>query len=172
MIPCRLSQVITMFKTLAYASFCTACLLPSARAAVERETFEVFVEIPTAQFYVLPVDPMLVQRDQRLDFNPVSSQLSPLRAQFDVKNVSGPIGARLDAQAFLYNGKDRIDLRVTFNHQELSLTSTEVVTSADAVPGKRVALEIAAIKPLDDYQPGNYYGTVHMVFDALAPGAN
>lgn len=35
-------------------------------AAVERETFEVSVTIPTADFYVLPVDPQLVQREQVL----------------------------------------------------------------------------------------------------------
>lgn len=164
--------MITLFKTLAFASLSAICVLPSARAAVERETFEVFVEIPTAQFYVLPVDPMLVHREQTLDYNPISAQLSPLRAQFDVKNISGSIGARLDAEPFLYNGKDRIDLRVTFNQHVLGLASTEVVSSADAAPGKRVALEIAAIKPADEYAPGNYYGTVHMVFDAIAPGVN
>ncbi|WP_017738487.1 CS1 type fimbrial major subunit [Pseudomonas sp. CBZ-4] len=138
-------------------------------AAVERETFEVYVTIPTADFYVLPVDPQLVQREQRLAFNPVSSQLATLRAPFDVKNIGGAIGARLDQEAYLSNGTDRVDLRVTFNNVELSLTQSEVVASADARPGKRVGLEIAAIKPVDDYRPGNYYGTVHMVFDAIAP---
>ncbi|WLH91473.1 CS1 type fimbrial major subunit [Pseudomonas sp. FP453] len=138
-------------------------------AAVERETFEVYVTIPTADFYVLPVDPQLVQREQRLAFNPVSSQLATLRAPFDVKNIGGAIGARLDQEAYLSNGTDRVDLRVTFNSVELSLTQSEVVASADARPGKRVGLEIAAIKPVDDYRPGNYYGTVHMVFDAIAP---
>jgi hypothetical protein len=32
-----------------------------------------------------------------------------------------------------------------------------------------VPLVIAAIKPDDEYKPGDYYGTVHMVFDATAP---
>lgn len=138
-------------------------------AAVERETFEVFVTIPTADFYVLPVDPQLVQREQTLAYNPVSSQLATLRAPFDVKNVGGAIGARLDQEAFLSNGTDRVDLRVTFNDVELGLTQSEVVSAADAHPGKRVGLVIAAIKPDDDYRPGNYFGTVHMVFDAIAP---
>ncbi|MGZ0715342.1 CS1 type fimbrial major subunit [Pseudomonas palleroniana] len=141
------------------------------RAALERETFEVFVEIPTPDFYVLPVDPQLFHREQRLDYNPVSSQLSPLRAQFDVKNIGGAIGARLEEPPFLYNGSDRIDLRVSFNRQELSLDRSEVVSTADAKPGRRVPLEIVAIKPADDYLPGNYYGTVRVVFDATAPGS-
>lgn len=148
-----------------------AWMLPASQAlaAVERETFEVFVTIPTADFYVLPVDPLLVQREQQMAYNPVTSELDPLRAPFDVKNIGGAIGARLDQEAFLSNGTDRIDLRVTFNAVELGLTQSEVVSTADARPGKRVGLEIAAVKADDDYRPGHYYGTVHMVFDAIAP---
>ncbi|MDQ0650499.1 CS1 type fimbrial major subunit [Pseudomonas cedrina] len=142
---------------------------PAAQAAVERETFEVSVTIPTADFYVLPVDPQLVQTEQVLVYNPVSSQLAPLRAPFEVKNVGGAIGARLDQEPYIYNGTDRVDLRVTFNQVELGLAQSQVVTSTEARPGKRVMLEIAAIKPDDDYKPGRYYGTVHMVFDAIAP---
>ena len=144
-------------------------LATTSQAAVERETFEVFVTIPTADFFVLPVDPQLVQREQQLAFNPVSAELSPLHAPFDVKNASGGIGARLDGEAYLSNGADRIDLRVTFNQVPLSQDQTQVVSDLDAKPGKRVGLEIAAIKPPGDYPPGRYLGTVHMVFDALAP---
>lgn len=161
-----------MFKLLACVALSSACLLlaPCVQAAVERETFEVFVEIPTPDFYVLPVDPGLVQHEQRLDYSPVSSELRPLRAQFDVKNIGGAIGARLEEPPFIYNGADRIDLRVSFNQQELSLERREVVPTADARPGKRVPLDIVAIKPADDYRPGHYYGTVRVVFDATAPG--
>ncbi|WP_248731139.1 CS1 type fimbrial major subunit [Pseudomonas sp. MWU13-2517] len=161
-----------MIKTLTGAALSSVCLLTATHAwsAVERETFEVFVQIPTADFYVLPVDPQVVQREQSLPYNPVSSELSPLRAQFEVKNIGGAIGARLEELPFLYNGWNRIDLRVTFNQQELGLERTEVVSSTDAKPGKRVALEIAAIKPSGDYRPGSYYGTVSLIFDATAPG--
>lgn len=160
-----------MYKLLALALLIIILGMSVSRieAAVERETFEVFVTIPTADFYVLPVDPQLVQREQKLAYNPVTSQLATLRAPFDVKNIGGAIGARLDQEAFLSNGTDRVDLRVTFNDVELGLTQTEVVSTAEARPGKRVGLEIAAIKPGDDYRPGHYYGTVHMVFDAIAP---
>lgn len=166
----RSPQVKTMINARALVAFITVGLLSAPGwAAVERETFEVYVNIPTPQFYVLPVDPQLVQREQPLHYNPVASELSSLRAPFDVKNVGGAIGARLDAEPYLYNGTDRIDLRVTFNGQELSLDHTEVVSTLEANPGQRVHLEIAAIKPEDDYRPGRYFGTVHMVFDAIAP---
>lgn len=138
-------------------------------SAVERETFDVSVTIPTQDFYVLPVDPQLVQRTQQLPYNPVTAQLSPLRAQYDVKNAAGSIGARLAEAAFLSNGYERIDLRVTFNEVQLSLDQSEILDSAQARPGRRVNLEIAAVKPADDYAPGNYHGTVHMLFDAIAP---
>ena len=159
-----------MYKLLALALLILLGISVSRiEAAVERETFEVFVTIPTADFYVLPVDPQLVQREQKLAYNPVTSQLATLRAPFDVKNIGGAIGARLDQEAYLSNGRERIDLRVRFNGVELTLDSAQVVSASEARPGRQVPLEIAAIRPDDDYKPGDYYGTVHMVFDAVAP---
>ncbi|AKJ99099.1 CS1 type fimbrial major subunit [Pseudomonas brassicacearum] len=160
-----------MIKTRLRPLALTALVMPWSLAwgAVERETFELYVTIPTADFYVLPLDPQLVQREQRLPFSTITSDLSPLRAIYEVKNSNGSIGARLGEEAYLSNGRDRIDLRVRFNGVELTLDSTQVVSATEARPGRQVPLEIAAIKPDDDYKPGDYYGTVHMVFDATAP---
>ncbi|CAH0249356.1 hypothetical protein SRABI06_03100 [Pseudomonas brassicacearum] len=146
-----------------------AWLWSPAWGAIERETFELHVTIPTAEFYVLPLDPQLVQREQRLPYNSITNDLRPLRATYEVKNSNGSIGARLAQEAYLFNGRDRIDLRVKFNDVELTLDSTQVVSAVEARPGRQVPLEIAAIRPGDEYQPGDYYGTVHMVFDAVAP---
>ncbi|MGK3120282.1 adhesin [Pseudomonas corrugata] len=160
-----------MIKTRLRPLALMALLMPwtSAWGAIERETFELYVTIPTADFYVLPLDPQLVQREQRLPFSTITSDLSPLRAIYEVKNSNGSIGARLGEEAYLSNGLDRIDLRVRFNGVELTLDSAQVVSATEARPGRQVPLEIAAIKPDDDYKPGDYYGTVHMVFDATAP---
>ena len=160
-----------MIKTRLRPLALTALVMPWSLAwgAVERETFELYVTIPTADFYVLPLDPQLVQREQRLPFSTITSDLSPLRAIYELKNSNGSIGARLGEEAYLSNGRDRIDLRVRFNGVELTLDSTQVVSATEARPGRQVPLEIAAIKPDDDYKPGDYYGTVHMVFDATAP---
>ncbi|MCW1244058.1 fimbrial protein [Pseudomonas sp. SAICEU22] len=160
-----------MYKTLIHPLVLSALLLPwpSAWGALERETFEVYVTIPTADFHVLPLDPQLVQREQRLRFSTITSDLVPLRAIYEVKNTNGAIDARLSEEAYLSNGRQRIDLRVKFNDVELTLDSTQVVSANDARPGRQVRLEIAAIKPADEYVPGDYYGTVHMVFDAVAP---
>jgi hypothetical protein len=149
----------------------TVLILPwaSAWAAVERETFEVYVTIPSADFFVLPLDPQ-VQREQRLPFSTITGELSPLRAIYEVKNSNGSIDARLAEEAYLSNGRERIDLQVRFNNVPLTLDSTPVVSASEARPGRQVPLEIAAVRPAgENYVPGDYYGTVHMVFDAVAP---
>ncbi|WP_024618481.1 CS1 type fimbrial major subunit [Pseudomonas kilonensis] len=161
-----------MFKKTVCPLAVMALTLPwvSAWGAVERETFELYVTIPTADFYVLPLDPQLVQREQRLPFSTITGELSPLRATYEVKNSNGSIDARLAEEAYLSNGRERIDLRVRFNNVPLTLDSTPVVSASEARPGRQVPLEIAAVRPAgENYVPGDYYGTVHMVFDAVAP---
>ncbi|QBZ91634.1 adhesin [Pseudomonas viciae] len=160
-----------MFKTLIHTLLFTTLALPSMAAwgAEERETFELFVTIPTIDFHVLPVDPQLVEREQPMLFSSLTAGLIPLRTNYEVKNINGAIGARLDQEAYLSNGRERIDLRVLFNNVELTLDSAQVVSAAEARPGRRVGLEIIAVKTAEEYAPGDYYGTVHMVFDAIAP---
>ncbi|MBK5397385.1 adhesin [Pseudomonas sp. TH39(2020)] len=150
---------------------CTAWLLACnhALAVREEQTFHVSVTIPTSEFYVLPVNPGFLEREQVMAWNPVSAELSPLREHFDVKNASGSISARLVAEPFLFNGRERIDLAVRFNGQLLSLLETPVVDEQQARVGQRVRLEIAATTPADGYAPGQYYGTVQLMFDAVNP---
>ena len=60
-----------------------------------------------------------------------------------------------------------------FNGTLLSeLESSEVVSMTEAAPGKRVLLEIVPMPPVDGvYKPGNYFGSVNMIFNAVMPGA-
>lgn len=135
------------------------------------ETFDVSVTIPTAEFHVIPSDTDWIHQEQRLNWNPVTSELSPLRKQFDVKNENGAISARLYFEPYLSNGNDTDDipLVVTFNNKRLTLNPDEVISEMDGRTGKRVGLEIAAVKPGDGYKSGDYYGSVHMIFEAIAP---
>ncbi|MGR4973855.1 CS1 type fimbrial major subunit [Pseudomonas sp. LARHCG127] len=161
-----------MSKTLARPTLCIFLMISSFMAwgAVERETFEVSFVPPSDRFHVWPVDPSLTFVEQRLPYNSNTGALGPLRAPYRVKNANGAIGARLGELAYLSDGRERIDLRVKFNNVELNLESREVVSAADAgTIGKIVDLEIAAIKPAGGYPSGQYHGTVHMVFDAIAP---
>lgn len=162
---------MTMFKQLTRLTVLAALVFTagSAWAIEERHVFEVSVTIPVHEAYVLPSEPDWMGHDQVLTWNLVSAQLSRLRKNFDVKNLSGGVAARLGAEAYLFDGRNRIDLRVLFNLVPLTLDSTEVVKAAEAQVGRRAELEVAAIEPVGGYKPGEYYGTVHIVFDFLAP---
>lgn len=145
----------------------------SAFAAREVHQFDVFVTIPSQAFYVIPADPGWIHREQKLPWNLSTSTLGSLRKYFDVKNEAGSIKARLEGRPYLSNGTDAhdIDLRVLFNGRLLSeLENTEVVSLNDAALGKRVLLEVIPVPPADGvYKPGNYFGSINMVFNAVLP---
>lgn len=135
------------------------------------ETFDVSVTIPSAAFHVIPSDPGWIHQEQRLNWDPITSELSGLRKQFDTKNENGAISARLSYEPYLNNGRDTDDipLLVTFNDKRLTLNAEEVISEADGRAGKRATLEIVAVKPAGGYRPGDYYGSVHMLFEAIVP---
>ncbi|NMY02741.1 adhesin [Pseudomonas sp. WS 5059] len=146
-----------------------ALLSTQALAIREEQVFDVTVSIPTADFYVLPIRPAFLERQQEMTWNLVTRTLKPLREQFDVKNSGGGIVARLGQLPTLSNGRRLILLNVEFNGQLLDLTDTQVVSAEQARAGKRVQLEISAVEPEDGYVAGDYFGSVHLIFDALRP---
>jgi hypothetical protein len=155
-------RVLTVLGLLSLLSF-------SALAAREEAVFQVSVKVPTSDFYVLPLNPGFLEREQTLNWNPVTETLTALREYFDVKNVLGAVDAYLAYEPVLFNGSDNIALKVTFNQQVLGLAALRVVPEDEARVGKRVLLEIAAQKPDDGYLSGQYFGNVQIIFDALRP---
>ncbi|MGL5995436.1 MAG: CS1 type fimbrial major subunit [Pseudomonas proteolytica] len=160
-----------MFKQLTRLGVLAACMVTANHTAAiqERHSFDVSVTIPVHEAYVLPSEPDWMGQDQLLAWNLVTSQLGRLRKNFDVKNLNGGVAARLGAEPYLYNGRNRIDLQVQFNRVALTLDPNEVVNADEARAGRRAELDIAAIEPEGGYRGGEYYGTVHLVFDFLAP---
>jgi hypothetical protein len=162
-----------MFKSIVAATSMLFLTLLSTSAFAIRisETFEVSVTIPSARFYVIPTDSDWIHLEQRLPWNPGSEELGSLRKHFDVKNDSGAIAARLSFEPHLSNGRDsdNIPLVVSFNSKRLTVDADEVISEVDGKAGKRVNLEIVPVKPVDGYKPGEYYGSVHLVFEAIAP---
>jgi hypothetical protein len=148
-----------------------AVLFSSAALAIrEVRVFDVSVTIPTADFYVLPITPGFLEREQQMVWDLVPGRLRPLREHFDVKSSVGGINARLGALPTLFNGgRTYIDLSVTFNGQALSLDDTLVVSQVEARQGKRVLLDISAVEPAAGFTPGEYYGSVELLFDAVRP---
>jgi hypothetical protein len=166
-----------MFKkmTFVFVSAIAVWISTPVFAAREAHRFDVFVTIPTLAFYVIPADPGWIHREQQLPWNLTASTLGGLRKYFDVKNEAGSIEARLEGRPYLSNGTDAhdINLRVLFNGKLLSEhENSEVVSLTEAALGKRVLLEIIPMPPADGvYKPGNYFGSVNMVFNAVLPGA-
>jgi len=161
-----------MFKKIAIATPLAVLALSSSMAFAAgeaRHSINLVASVPTKEFHVLPVDPDLIVKDQVLSYNPVSGDLSTLRAQFDTKNTNGSIAASLESEAFLSNGvdADKVPLTVSFNGKALKLTPEEVVGEVESTPGKRVDLVIAPTKPGTGYKPGEYTGAVTMIFDAV-----
>lgn len=163
--------MMMMLKQLTRLGALAALMLAGTQAWAiqERYSFDVSVTIPVHEAYVLPSEPDWMGQDQLLAWNLVTSELSRLRKNFDVKNLNGGVAARLGSEPYLFNGRNRIDLQVLFNRVPLTLDAIEVVNATEASVGRRAELDIAAIKPDDGYRGGEYYGTVHLVFDFLAP---
>ena len=160
-----------MFKQLTRLGVLAACILAANHTAAiqERHSFDVSVTIPVHEAYVLPSESDWIGQEQLLAWNLVTSQLGRLRNNFEVKNLIGCGAARLGAEPYLHYGRIRIDLQVQFNRVALTLDPIEVVNANEARVGRRAELDIAAIEPEGGYRGGEYYGTVHLVFDFLAP---
>jgi hypothetical protein len=143
-------------------------------AAQEKHIFEVSVDIPTLEFYVIPSESDWIHHQQTLPWDLRTSTLGGLRKNFDVRTDSSAIEARLESFAILSSGQDSrddISLRVTFNGTELSNhpVPRQVVSREEAVAGKRVSLEIEPRVHPDGYTPGDYYGSVNIIFNVAAP---
>lgn len=135
-------------------------------------TIQMTATVPTSDFYVEPVDPTWIGKTQKLSWNPLNETLRTWQENFDVKHPGGSIHAHLDQPATMYAGKDTFDLKVTFNKKALTTTSAEVLFEAQAATNYRAALVITPEKPAAGYVPGDYSGTVALVFDAVVTPPN
>lgn len=162
-----------MIKQSAIALCVGVITCTQAFAVREERTFEVWADIPTLGFYVLPAETNWIHLEQTLPWNINTSRLEGLRKNFDVKHDTSAIEARLDAEPYLFNGRadQNIYLRVTFNGQELSHDAKprQVVSAEQAMTGGRFPLEIQPKVPAGGYKPGTYYGTVQLIFSAAVP---
>ncbi|MBA1296834.1 adhesin [Pseudomonas lurida] len=103
--------------------------------------------IPTQQFHAQPVDPNW-GRDETMNYNTVTGDLSSLRATYNVKNTDGSIKAYIEGgPASLTNGTDSIALTTTFNNVTLTGSPLEVVDDPSSTPGTQADMVVTAAKP-------------------------
>ena len=160
-----------MFKKIAIAAPFVAVALSSSIAFAAddaRTAINIKADIPTKQFHAQPRDPNF-GKDETMNYNPVSGELSSLRATFDVKNTDGSVHAYIEGgptAAALYNGSNSIALTNTFNGITLTGLPQEVVDDPQSTPGTQADLVVTPAKPLDT-QNGLYTASYTVIFDAV-----
>jgi hypothetical protein len=85
-----------MFKKFAIAAPLALLALGSSGAFAAGEaahSISIVAHVPTNGFYVVPVDPDLVTKDQRMDHNPGTGKMDEVKGFFDVRNNNGSVHA-------------------------------------------------------------------------------
>ncbi|MFJ2481092.1 CS1 type fimbrial major subunit [Pseudomonas sp. NPDC087598] len=161
-----------MFKKIAIAAPLALLALGSSGAFAAGEaahSINIVAHVPTNGFYVVPTNPDLINKDQRMDYNPSKGKMDEVDGFFDVRNNNGSVHASLDSEAKLISGSSNIPLKVTLNNRVLNQTPQLVVGESESDVNFRAALNISAIG--GSFEPGDYTGVVAMTFDAVPPVA-
>ncbi|MFJ4494900.1 CS1 type fimbrial major subunit [Pseudomonas atacamensis] len=158
-----------MFKKIAIAApLALLALSSTAFAAGEAShSISLIAHVPTNGFYVVPTDPDLVNKDQDMSYQPTTGKMADVNGFFDVRNNNGSVHASLENLPKLVAGNTSIDLQVMLNNKELTLTPQMVVGESESDVNYRAPLKISAKG--SNFQPGDYTGSVAMIFDAVPP---
>ncbi|VVP72607.1 hypothetical protein PS918_01450 [Pseudomonas fluorescens] len=159
-----------MFKKFAIAAPLAVLALGSSMAFAAGEathSISLVAHVPTNGFYVVPTDPDLVNKDQDMSYQPTTGKMGEVNGFFDVRNNNGSVHASLESLPKLIAGAEAIDLQVSFNNKVLTTTPQMVVGEAESDVNYRAPLNIKAVGTT--FVPGDYTGSVAMVFDAVTP---
>ncbi|WP_419711848.1 CS1 type fimbrial major subunit [Pseudomonas sp. NFX224] len=156
-----------MFKKIAFAAPLAVLALSSsmAFAATEaRHSISLVATVNADDFYAVPVDFDLVNKDQDMSYNPSTDAMRTVDGHFDVRHTAGKVNARLEGVPKLIAGNKTIDLKVELNGKALTTTSQEVVGDAESNTRYRAPFKISAVttqKP----EAGDYTGVVMLVVE-------
>ena len=158
-----------MFKKITMAAPLIGLALSSSvfAAGESRHAINIVAHVPTNGFYVVPVDPDLVNKDQRMDHNPNTGKMDEVTGFFDMRNNNGSVHASVVTPPKLFSGSNAIDLKVEINGKELTTTPQMVVGEAESDVNFRAPLRISAKGAT--FVAGDYTGQVAMMFDAVTP---
>ncbi len=160
-----------MIKQTILASALLAALVSTVQAAPVALNFDVEATIQTSSFYVIP-DGNWNTRPVVLNHDPVADVLKPASVGLRAKNTEGGINAYLEAPATLsqISGSGNIPLNITVGGVALAVgaaNAAEVLSAGDAAIEKGLNVDITPAAP-SGHAPGNYSGSVLMMFDASA----
>ncbi|MCP1420876.1 hypothetical protein J3D47_005119 [Pseudomonas laurylsulfativorans] len=156
-----------MFKKIAFAAPLAVLALSSsmAFAATEaRHSISLKATVNSDDFYAVPVDFDLVNKDQDMSYDPGVDAMKTVDGHFDVLHTAGKVNAHLEGVPQLIAGSNAIDLKVELNGKTLNTTSQEVVGEAESNTRYRAPFKISATtsgKP----DAGDYTGVVMLVIE-------
>ena len=158
-----------MFKKIAFAAPLAVLALSSsmAFAATEaRHSINLIAHVPSDDFYAVPVDYDLVNKDQDMSYDPGTDSMRTVNGHFDVLHTAGKVHAYLEGAPKLIAGSTTVDLKVELNGKTLTTTSQEVVGETESNVRFRAPFKISAIggKPA----AGDYTGVAMLVIEPSA----
>lgn len=158
---------MTMFKKFAVLLPLAVAALGSSAVMAANDASTIInirADIPTKQFHAQPLDPNF-GRDEVMNYNTITEQLSQLSTVYTLKNNAGSIAAYLqDGPATLSNGSDSIPLTISLGNVTLTGTAQEVAGEAESDPGLQKTMLIKADKPTTE-QTGLYTTVATVIFD-------
>lgn len=155
-----------MLKKFAFAAPLTVLAMSASMAFAATEakhSISLVAHVPADDFYAVPVDADLVNKDQDMSFNPGTNSMREVNGHFDVLHTAGKVNARLEGVPKLIGGNNTIDLKVELNGKTLTTTSQEVVGDTESNTRYRAPFKISATgaKPA----AGDYTGVVMLVVE-------
>jgi hypothetical protein len=155
-----------MFKKIAFAAPLAVLALSSSMAFAApdaKHSINIVAHVPTDDFYAVPVDSDLVNKDQDMSYNPSTGAMRTVDGYFDVLHTAGKVHARLEGVPKLIAGSKTIDLKVELNGKELTTTSQEVVGADESNTRYRAPFKVSAKGTTFD--AGDYTGVVMLVVE-------
>ncbi|WP_445181068.1 CS1 type fimbrial major subunit [Pseudomonas sp. McL0111] len=155
-----------MLKKLAFAAPLTVLALSASMAFAAtdaKHSISLVAHVPADDFYAVPVDADLVNKDQDMSYNPATASMREVNGHFDVLHTAGKVHARLEGVAKLISGNQTIDLKVELNGKTLTTVSQEVVGKDESDTRYRAPLKISA--PGAKPTAGDYTGVVMLVIE-------
>ncbi|MFJ2363147.1 CS1 type fimbrial major subunit [Pseudomonas sp. NPDC087697] len=161
-----------MFKKIAIAAPLAVLALSSSvvfAAGEAKHSISLVAHVPTNGFYVVPVDPDLVNKDQDMSHNPATGAMRQVNGFLDMRNINGSVHASVEGTPKLISGANTIELLVEVSNKELNNTPQMVAGEVESNVNFRAPLRISAKGTT--FAPGDYTGAVTMMFDAVPPVA-
>jgi hypothetical protein len=155
-----------MIKKLAFAAPLTALAMTASMAFAAtdaKHSISLIAHVPADDFYAVPVDSDLVNKDQDMSYDPSRDGMREVNGHFDVLHTAGKVHARLEGVPKLIAGGTTIDLKVELNGKTLTSTSQEVVGATESNVRYRAPFKISA--PAGKPAAGDYTGVVMLVIE-------